>query len=428
MRDDSGQGTTEYLALSLLVMIVLGAATALTSGGLGAAVEASIRRGICEVSEQRCPPIHAASLPADLEVCPLARKTGNQQFSVDVGIVRLAAQLGLVVESMSNGKVRVSFSDGARAGLGAAVGAHMRLGPWGARGEAAIDGGAAVTSGRVWVLPSAKAAQSFLSAFGGSQRLDGRLRSALGKVCPLCGVLAGAPKPPPEPDERWISGGFTAGGSLGFGTGPIGGKLEATLRGALGRRTTKTGTTWFMRLDDRVTGILDLFGGGLDAQLDANAVASLETDLNGAPTRLKIFKESKLSTRRGFRLPTKLRQVIGDSRTGDGEVIDNEVTLELASEADREAAVDLLAAGRNLDPAGLLEAKGRLSVGLAQRGVRTVRRWSLSRRVAGVGAGGALGLRLGADASSSTDDQRLTSVATQLPGLGWLPRADCLAV
>jgi len=428
MRDGSGQGTTEYLALALLVAIVLGAATALTSGGLGAAVEASIKRGICEVSEQRCPGIHAASLSADLEVCPLARKSGNQVFSLDVGVVRLVAQLGLVVESMSDGRVRVSFSDGARAGLGASVGAHMRFGGWGASGEAAIDGGASVTAGRVWVLPSAKAAERFITAFGSSQRLDGRLRSALGKACPLCGVLAGAPKAPPEPDERWISGGFTAGGSLGLENGPIGGKLEATLRGALGRRTSRTGTTWFLRLDDRVTGIVDLFGGGLDAQLDANALASLETDLSGVPKRLKIFKESKLSTRRGFRLPTKLRQVIGDSRAGDGQVIDNEVTLELVSASDRAAAVDMLTALRGLDPAGLLEARGRLSAALAERGARTVRRWRLSRRVTGVGAGGALGVRLGADASSATDDQRLISVATQLPGLGWLPRADCLPV
>jgi hypothetical protein len=173
---------------------------------------------------------------------------------------------------------------------------------------------------------------------------------------------------------------------------------------------------------------VDLFGGGLDAQLDANALASLETDLSGVPKRLKIFKESKLSTRRGFRLPTKLRQVIGDSRAGDGQVIDNEVTLELVSASDRAAAVDMLTALRGLDPAGLLEARGRLSAALAERGARTVRRWRLSRRVTGVGAGGALGVRLGADASSATDDQRLISVATQLPGLGWLPRADCLPV
>ncbi|MEI7888812.1 MAG: hypothetical protein WCI34_00760, partial [Actinomycetes bacterium] len=139
------------------------------------------------------------------------------------------------------------------------------------------------------------------------------------------------------------------------------------------------------------------------------------------------FKESKFSARQGFRLPTKLRQVIGDSRAGTGEVTDSEVTLELVSDADRAAALDLLAAGRAMDPGALLNASGRLASALDQRGAKTVRRWRLSRRVTGVGAGGALGLRLGVDASSSTEDQRLSSVATQLPGLGWLPRADCLA-
>jgi Flp pilus assembly pilin Flp len=117
MRKDQGQAAVEYIAIVLLVALVLSAAVALTSGGLGTAVEASIRRGICAVTSDRCPRLVAASIPSDLEACPLARKMGNQQLSLDVGIVRLAAQLGLTVEHMSDGKVRVSFADGGKSGL-----------------------------------------------------------------------------------------------------------------------------------------------------------------------------------------------------------------------------------------------------------------------------------------------------------------------
>jgi len=60
--------------------------------------------------------------------------------------------------------------------------------------------------------------------------------------------------------------------------------------------------------------------------------------------------------------------------------------------------------------------------------VRTVRTWRLRRSQTGIGAGAALGLRLGADAFSATEDQQLVSVDSKLPGLDWLPRADCLLV
>ena len=428
MRGDRGQASVEYIAIAGVVAVVLGAAVAITSGGLGSAVEASIRRGICTVTSESCPVLHAASLPSDLEVCPLARKVGNQQLSLDVGVVRLAAQLGLTIEKMSDGKVRVSFADGGKAGVGTAVGAHVKVGKWGGEAEATLDAGVAITSGKVWVLPNASAAERFIARYGNSQKLDGKIRQGIEKICPLCGTIAGAPAAPPYPDERWLSGGLAAGATVGIGVGPVSAKVDGTLRTAIGRRTTKSGTTWFTRVDARLMGVVDALGGGLDAQADSSGIASIELDRSGRPIKLKVVREGKISTREGLRLPVRLRNLIGDTRTGRGQAIESESMLELRTEADREAALGFLTAVRSVDPVAAFEAASRLRSAMDDHGQNTVRRWKLSRRVSGVGAGLALGIRLGADANSTTDDQRLASVASRIGRLGWLPRADCLAV
>ena len=428
MKRDSGQASLEYAAVAFLVSLVLTGAVAITSGGLGQAVEASIRRGICEVSQGRCTRVHAAGLPPDLEVCPVARHLGNQQFSLEAGVVRLAAQLGLTVERMSDGRVRVSFVDGGTAGVGTAVGAHLRVGVWTAKGEAAVDVGAALTAGRVWVLPNAASAKRFVSRFGAAQKVGGRLRIELAKACPLCFALVGKPEGPPAPDEHWISGGLLVRGAVGLGAGPVGLKLEAVLRGALGRRVTRAGTTWFMRVDDRLIGSIDAMGRGLDGQVDSNAVISLETDRSGKPVRLKLLRESKFSVRNGLRLPSRLRNLIGHGGAGNGQAIDSESSLDLLTGSDRAAAADFLGSVGSLDLQAVLESGARLGKALDDHGVRTVRTWRLRRSQTGIGAGAALGLRLGADAFSATEDQQLVSVDSKLPGLDWLPRADCLLV
>lgn len=428
MRDDRGQGTVEYVAVASLVAVVLGAAGALTSGGLGVAVERGIERGICAVAGERCPAYVAASLPRDLEPCPVKRTDDSQDISLDIGVVRLAARLGLSLERLSDGRVRVSFADGGRAGLGAAVGAHFTLGRVGAKAEASVDGGLALTAGRVWVLPGRAAAERFVARFGASQRLDGRARVELERICAICGVLAGAPARPPDPDERWRAGGLAAGSTLGVAAGPARAEIESLLRGAVGRRTTAAGTTWFLRLDDQVAGSLDALGGGLDGQVESHSVAALESDRQGTPKRLRITTEHRISTRKGLRLPAKLRSIVGSDATGAGRVVESESVLDLTDADDRRLALELLRAVPRLDPSGALRSGRGLAGALAERGRRTVRVYRLGRSGIKVGAGAALGVRLGVDGASRNDSQQLVSVATKLPGLGWLPRADCLAL
>ena len=128
MRCDSGQASSEYIAVTAVVAVVLMAAVALTSGGIGSQLESAIRRGICLVSGGNCPAKSVASVPNDLAPCPILRTDSQRDLSLDIGFVRLAGRLGLSIEQRSDRTVRVSFADGARAGLGAGAALGVRLG------------------------------------------------------------------------------------------------------------------------------------------------------------------------------------------------------------------------------------------------------------------------------------------------------------
>ena len=415
------------MGVTALVGIALASAAALTSGGLGTALERSLARGVCLVTGERCAAVSAATIPTDLEPCPLERREQIGDLSLDVGVVRLAARLGLSLVRSSDGKVRVSFADEGRVGVGAAVGAHIQVGRLGGTAEASVDGGLALTAGRVWLLPNRAAAERFVARFGDSQRLAGRLRRDLDLICPICAAIAGEPEAPPAPDERWLAGGPHAGSSLAVSAGPAFAGLESSLRGAVGRRVGRDGTTWFLRFDDRMIGSLDLFGRGIDSQLEKHAVASLDVDRSGRPSRLKVTVERRVSARRVNRLPRRLRYLFGSTSGGTGRVVESETSLDLHDPRSSRVAMALIAGTGGLDPRSAAETLRAVESTLRERGVRTVRVWRMDRSGTRLGAGAAVGVRLGLDAESRTDSQRLVSVASRLPGLDWLTRADCLA-
>ena len=428
MRCDSGQASSEYIAVTAVVAVVLMAAVALTSGGIGSQLESAIRRGICLVSGGNCPAKSVASVPHDLAPCPILRTDSQRDLSLDIGFVRLAGRLGLSIEQRSDRTVRVSFADGARAGLGAAVGAHIGIGRSQAKAEGSIDLGLAVTAGRVWVLPNVAAAKRFVAKFGDLQRPVGRLRAELERLCPVCTAVVGARLRPPRPDERWIAGGLAADSQFSVGAGPASAQLNSALRGAIGRRQTAAGTSWFMRLDDQVSGLLDAVGAGLDGQVERHAVAALELDRGGAPQNLRITIEDRLASRRNLRIPRSIKQLLGGTTSGSGQVIESELLLPLTDPRSREQAISLVTAIGSADLSRAANAARSLASTLQAQAVRTIRRWQLTRSGGVIGAGAALGVRLGIDGQSRNDDQRLVAVATRLPGLDWLPRADCLAV
>ncbi len=174
-------------------------------------------------------------------------------------------------------------------------------------------------------------------------------------------------------------------------------------------------------------GSLDLFGRGIDSQLEKHAVASLDVDRSGRPIRLKVTVERRVSARRVNRLPRRLRYLFGSTSGGSGRVVESETSLDLHDPRSSRVAMALIAGTGGLDPRSAAETLRAVESTLRERGVRTVRVWRMDRSGTRLGAGAAVGVRLGLDAESRTDSQRLVSVASRLPGLDWLTRADCLA-
>ena len=425
---DCGQASAEYAAVALLVSVVLAGGAALTSGGLGDSVSVAIRRGVCEVTGQACPKDLSAVGARDLEACPLRRTSAQQGFSLDVGFVRLAGELGLVVEALSDGKVRVSFADTGAVGGGVAAGAHVQFGGVGANAEASVDATFAVTAGRAWTFANAAAAKRFVASYGAGQTLNGRLAQRVRSLCPVCAMLVDSPQMPPKPDEQWVAGGLGTHGNVGVGGGTLKAAVDVVLKGALGRRVSRQGTVWYVRLDDRLSGELDALGFGIDGQGGAVGLASLNVGDDGIPTSIRITVEHRTSTRKGLHVPKVLGGVIGRGAVGSGEVVESESLLSLASPADRTLALKLIAALGGADPSGARRAAAGLQDAISTRGIRTIRRFSLTRQGTRVGAGAGAGVRLGLDVALDDFDQRLTAVASKLPGIDWLPRADCLAV
>lgn len=422
MGGDRGQASFEYVALTGLVAVVFAGAAALTSGGLGISVERAIRRGLCELTGSQCPAGRLAAVPNDLAPCPISRSDSFEDVEIDAGVLRLAGRLGLAVERLSDGRVRVSFADTGRIGAGASVGAHATIGKFGAKAEASAEAGAVFSSGRVWLFTHVASAERFIARHAASQDLGGRLGSELVRICPLCGVIAGSRGEPPPPDEVWVSGGLQSGATAGASVGPASAELNATLRGALGHRRSRKGISWFLRLDGQASAAAGAIAFGLDGQVESHIVASIEFDRRGKARRLRLVGEGQYSGRRGLRLPGRLRSLLGASASGRGEAIESEVVIPLHGGDDLRAALAALRA-----PPGMQDGGDWLEQALDQRATRTLRRFRVSRSGLRIGAGVGLGIHAGVDVQTREEGARLIAAATRLPGVGWLPRADCIA-
>lgn len=424
---ESGQASVEYVTVGLVVSVVLAGAAALTSGGLGDSIAVALRRGICEAVSGGCPRNLTAAGARDFEACTLRRRTAQQGLSLDVAFVRLAGEMGLTVESLSDGRVRVSFADRGGLGAGAGAGAHFELSGGGASSEVRADAAFTVSSGRAWLLPDQPAAKRFVAAYGASQSLDGRIAMRLRGLCPPCGLFAADPPKVPPADERWVAGGLSLNGKGGLSAGPARASVDVALGAAAGRRERRDSTVWYLRADDRISGELDAIGTGIDGQASVAAVIALELGRDGEPRSLRITSERRASTRRGMHVPLALRRVVGRGAVGHGEVLESESLLSLEAPRDRELALRLIAGLRSADPETARNAARGLKQAMSLRGIATVRRYALTGDRSRIGAGAAVGLRLGLDVALDQTAQRLTAVGTRLPGLGWLPRADCLS-
>lgn len=411
LRDRRGQASLEYLALVALVVVVITGAAALTSGGLGTEVAYGVRRGLCAVSGTKCPP-HPRDV-ADLPPCPVGRSSQTEDFNVSVAFVRLGGGLGVLEERTSDGHVTVTFTNSGSAGLTAGVGAHFAMGQVRVGAVAGGDIGVTFSAGRSWTFASQKAADVFVHHYGSDQTMAGRLGNDARRACLPCQIVGWEPDTPPPPDAVFLEGGPRAGLRVVAGAG-VHLALRGTLESVLGRRQGREGTTWYVRLDAAAAGRF-FVGLGLGATAGASAFAELSSDRSGHPQKLVVRLARRWSTQ------SAPRRAPGSARppkfAGSGGLTEVETSLDLGDPSNRAAALGFLDGG----------GPPRLLARMRDHGVSTTRSYRLQDTHDGVEGAVGVGAVAGGGYTSDSQGLELTGVSTRLPGLGFLPRVDCLA-
>jgi len=418
VRSCRGQSSVEYLALWALVAIVLAGAAALTAGGLGRRLLYGVEHGLCVLVGGPCP--GPPPDVADLEPCPLHRSTRSQDFHVAFAVVKLAAGLSVLEERTSDGRVSVTFADTGSGALTTAVGAHFELANVKVGAKVTASAGVTFTSGRTWRFAGQAQADAFVHHFGSDQTLLGRLGNDARRICPLCRLVGWEPDKPPPPDAVYLHGGglAQAGASAGLG---LSAEAKAVLTGALGRRRSRDGkTTWYLRLDAD-TAARFFVGAGLGGGAEASALAEYTIDRAGRPQRLMVRLVGRaLAGFAGFGLPARF--------TARGAVLENESVLDLTDAGDAAAARGFVGALHHARAGELSRRLADVLARMRDHGTDTTRTFGLRDRAGALDAGVAFGVVAGAGYAHSDRQLELTGVYERLPGLGFLPRADCLAL
>jgi hypothetical protein len=420
MRRADGQASIEWMALIAVVALVLGGAAALTYGGLGAKVAWAYRRGICAVTLERCP--REPMVRADLPPCPVHRSNRSQDVDVRLGFIDLGGGVGVQEETTSDGRVTVTFTNSGAGGVIGGIGASFQLGPVKAGAEAAAQASVKFTAGKSWTFPDRAAADAFVKRYGADQQLARHVLDDARKICFFCGMLGiGSVPVPPTADETYSEGGLDL--KLGGDVSAVwGGTLGGELAGAIGHRDDRaTGEqTFYLRLNAGVSG--DVFlSAGLGALGGSTGLAQLTLDRHGEPESLEL----EAVTSHAVLNQAPVKQGAGQSSPqvvknlhGAGKVTELEIDLDLKDPANAAAANRLLKSWGG----GV-----RNFVRWTQaHGVTTMRTFSSADGRGGAGATLALVAEVGGGYTHSSQDLRLTGVFTRLPGLGFLPRADCL--
>lgn len=421
MRPAHGQASVEWIALCLLIAIVLGTAAALTWGGLGDGVAYAIRRGLCEVGGDRCP--GRAPHRPDLPPCPRERYSRSQDFDLDLGFLRFGGGLGVQEERTSDGRVTVTFTNSGGAGLVGGLGVTFEVGP--------LEGGIGVeasltmrfTAGRSWSFPDRRAADRFLRRYGQDQGLAHHLLDDARRLCPFCSQ----PPSPPPADVTYTEGGPVL--SLAAGADAILGafgaaQLSAALGSAHDRHSGER--TLYLRLGGGAAAEL-LAAVGASAGGTVSALAQLTLDRRGRPIRLSLQAALAGGTQRTprpdpFHPGPVLRVPQLPVLSGSGRLREIESDLDLTDPAVKRAAARTL---RALLYGGGPAGESGLGALLAAHGRTTVRDFASSDEHGGTGATLALGVTAGGDYTHTRQGLGLQRVWTRLPGLGFLPRADC---
>lgn len=344
-RSVSGQASADYVALLAVVGCVLAGTLAVAAvPALAPAVSATIRHGICLVAGGVCTPGEARA--AGLEPCLVHARGDRERFAATALVLRLGRGDELLVERRSDGTAAVSFIDGRRAGLEAAIGVRLK---WGQ----ALAGGAGLqfTSGRTWEFPSAAAAMRFVRRWAREETLTGELRGLPRKLCLFC---RGRPEPPPPQATYHEAGAYgefsddvDLPGMPHVRQGP-GLRVEGALGAIVGRRVSGARRTWYARIDGSAAGRLGAVLGAVELSRGGDAALEL-TFVGDQPVELRVRGAAALrdqldllgATTSLESLAARLRGATGGS-PGSGLGVEAQVSLDLTDERNRRAALEFV--------------------------------------------------------------------------------------
>ena len=182
-RGADGQASAEYVALVALVAVALALAAGLSSGGVGGQVLAGLQRGLCVVARTGCP--HREPPRADLDPCPVERRTRVEQLGTTIAVLRLGSGGTLSAVRASDGRVTVTLAHGNDVGVEVGVGARLPV------GGRTLGGSVRAAAGIGWIralldLPDAREARRFVVAYGARRRSAGSCstrRAAVARCC-----------------------------------------------------------------------------------------------------------------------------------------------------------------------------------------------------------------------------------------------------
>ena len=395
MGGESGQASSDYIAILLVCACVLGvgggAAAAAGGSGMAGAVSAQFARALCRVTGGDC--------ERDRQPCVTSIRARVDDLAGVVAIIRLSGGRTLLRERRSDGMELVTLAE--RGGLGIEVGAGAEAGVGGGAIGDSLAGSISgrVTRGRAWLRPAGTEAQALVDRIGN----------------------------PPAPDFTWGEKGME---SRAEGRYHLAG-LSLDAEDAFGaRRDTRTGErTFTIRRRNELAGDLARLGAGAEAGGRHVERYAVTVDRSGRPVDLVVTDTVRYHG--GVALPGPLKAVamaLGAPALRRGRIVETETHLDLTDADNLEAARAFIEAARS--PKLRLGAAVAVSEALRRRlgshGVRQRRVYLLDVRHTGargrVGAGVSIGLR----GERSEESARLVEAAVRGLDGNWRRRDDCL--
>ena len=377
MRRATGQASTEYVAILLVVATVLaGAALALAAvPGVGERVVRTVRAGLCIVGGDLCRSVDAAA--AGLPPCVTAERSTRQDTTLDVAVVRLGGHGEWQLALQSDGSAVVTRLEENE--VGGTVGIGLTFSPAGIEGSASAAATIGYRGGKAWRFPDAAAARAFLEG----ARRDAAVPAAR------------------EPDVRWdaLSGG---------GSAAAGAAISELARA--GVRTTADGAIGLRRDGRRTTLTLDL--GSEDP--------GFAVDLPGFPAAPAGTRSVVADV--GWEGGAVRELALRAATVRDGRMEQRSARLDLRDPVSRSLATRLLRPGRT---AGDLRA---VIDRVASHGVVERASYETTERRRGFSVGGRLGVALGLSHQRITAERRLVDAVASVRGAAPQRRFDCLGV